>query len=170
VETYYAAVNHSKPVASFYVNSNATYSAAGQLPADICINGEVLATPEEWDRRLQQQRQIQGVSATGQRTVPVRYTVETCDIHILNRDYRFAAPPAMLVPDTRKPDLGASRRMMAMLTVSGFVKLGDDGDSVKQQHFNDVFILVPNWDVFGKHGSRKRYLITSHNYRAFGET
>jgi len=155
------------------VNNNPTYRAAGHPPADICINGLVVATPEEWDQMLAKQRHIPAQASTGGNpsrgaSHAVRYEVDTFDMHVINPDYRFAAPPAVLVPDPSKPDHGAGVRIMTMLTVSGTVHFTADKEGLKQ-HFNDVFILVPNWDIIAKHGSRgvKRYLIASHNYRAF---
>ncbi|KAK0613383.1 hypothetical protein B0T14DRAFT_526137 [Immersiella caudata] len=168
VETYYQAINSNKPVASYYVTDNTTYTNAGHPPADICINGQAGLTPKQWDDLLETQRKIPSASNTNPRYHPVRYEVESYDMHVINPDYRFAAPPALLVPDTSKPDLGAGIRLMMMLTVSGTVYFTSDRDGLKQ-HFNDVFILVPNWDVLAKHGSRaaRKLLIASHSYRAF---
>ncbi|KAK0643025.1 hypothetical protein B0T16DRAFT_429808 [Cercophora newfieldiana] len=174
INTYYKTLNEHKSVASYYVTNNQTYCNAGHPPADICINGLVLATPAEWDAMLAAQRQAPGSSTasstTTHRPFPVTYEVESWDAHVINPDYRFAAPPALLVPDPSKSDHGAGIRIMTMLTVSGTVHFTNerDGESFKQ-HFNDVFILVPNWDILARHGKNavKRYLIASHNYRAF---
>ena len=56
-----------------------------------------------------------------------------------------------------------------MLTVLGSVVYGADRRDAPRQHFNDVFILVPNWDAIARHGARgnRRYLIASHTYRAY---
>lgn len=101
----------------------------------------------------------------------VRYEVDAFDVHVINHDYRFAAPPAVLVPDPSKPAHGAGVRIMMALTVAGTVHLGSTSgaENARTQHFSDVFILVPNWDAIAKHGSRntRRYIIASHTYRAY---
>lgn len=63
-------------------------------------------------------------------------------------------------------------RMMMVLSVSGLVLFGTGrskaDDYWEKQSFHDRFILVPNWDVLEKPGARygRKYLISSHNYRA----
>ncbi|KAK0635348.1 hypothetical protein B0T17DRAFT_586892 [Bombardia bombarda] len=182
VDWYYQTVNDGKPVAIAYVNNNATYKTAAHPPADICVNGLVVATPEEWDKQLEQQRATAAPATTTSSgaaavvtnkpgtasalTATVRYEVECYDVHVINRDYQFAAPAALLAGANKDDAAGA--RIMMMLTVSGTVTFGSDRSAVKQ-HFNDVFILVPNWDAIARHGSRstRRYIISSHTYRAY---
>nr|4X2H_B Chain B, Sac3N peptide bound to Mex67:Mtr2 [Thermochaetoides thermophila DSM 1495]4X2M_A Chain A, Mtr2 [Thermochaetoides thermophila DSM 1495]4X2M_B Chain B, Mtr2 [Thermochaetoides thermophila DSM 1495]4X2O_B Chain B, Sac3N peptide bound to Mex67:Mtr2 [Thermochaetoides thermophila DSM 1495] len=172
VEWYYRQINENKPVASGYVNNNATYTKAGHPPADITINGRVVATPEEWDTMLKEQRAQHNTSSSSTLPIgrkPVRYDVDCFDVHVINADYRFAAPQRMI--EQHAPTDGV--RMMMALTVSGSVYFGasprSTDDYVIKQHFNDVFILVPNWDVLEKPGARsgRKYLIASHKYRAY---
>ncbi|KAL2262704.1 hypothetical protein VTK26DRAFT_355 [Humicola hyalothermophila] len=167
VDWYYRQLNESKPVASGYINGNATYEKAGHPPADICVNGLVVATPQEWERLLEQQRKMPTSAPPGRRAV--RYDVECFDVHVINSDYRFGAPQRML--DIHAPGDGV--RMMMMLTVSGSVYFcaspTSKDDYMLKQHFNDVFILVPNWDQLEKPAAKagKKYLIASHTYRAY---
>lgn len=159
---YYQALNEGRPVTSGYVNGNKTYQAANHPPADICINGLVVATPEEWDKLLEQQRFTESTQGKGKPVV--RYNVDTYDVHILNSDYQFAAPQDLI----KKYGKNAGVRMMLLVTVSGTVVFGTEVNSPKQ-HFHDVFTLVPNWDVIARAGSRatRRYIVSSHNYRAY---
>ncbi len=104
---------------------------------------------------------------------PVHYEVDCFDVHVINADYRFAAPASLLPGTASSTSKGSSStgpgvRLMMMLTVSGTVSFGADREALKQ-HFHDVFILVPNWDAIARHGLRanKRSLIASHTYRAY---
>ncbi|KAK4137468.1 hypothetical protein BT67DRAFT_438734 [Trichocladium antarcticum] len=167
VEWYYRQVNEAKPVAQGYVNGNATYDKAGHPPADICINGLAVATPAEWGKLLEQQRVVPSGASLDRKAV--RYEVQCYDVHVINSDYRFAAPPKLV--DIHAPTDGV--RMMLMLSVSGSVYFGasskSNDDYALKQHFNDVFILVPNWDVLEKPGAKfgRKYLVASHTYRAY---
>ncbi|KAK3360064.1 hypothetical protein B0T25DRAFT_629288 [Lasiosphaeria hispida] len=180
VDWYYQSINEGRPVAGAYVTNNATYRTAGHPPSDICANGLVVATPEEWDKMLAQQRFIPASASTtaaaasaSSRSPPlaVNYDVECYDVHAINPDFRFAAPPALLTDGKAHgsgESNGAGVRMMMMVSVSGTVTFGLDKDAPKQ-HFSDIFILVPNWDVIAKHGSRstRRYIVASQTYRAY---
>lgn len=148
-------------MASLYINRSPSYTQAGHPPADICINGLVVATPEEWDKMLVDQRPV----ASGGKDV--RYVVEVVDAHIINPDFRFAAPPELLTPNPSKRHQGASSRLMIMVTVSGKVVFGHE-ETGNKLNFNDVFRLVPNWEAIAKHGKGwRRFLIAGHTYRAF---
>jgi NTF2-related export protein 1/2 len=167
VDWYYRAINESKPVAPAYVNGHAAYDRAGHPPADICINGLVVATPQEFDKLLEQQRQAPKQPDPNKKRV--RYEVESFDVHVINADYRFGAPPKML--DLHSPTDGV--RMMMALTVMGTVYFGtgrNKGDDYwEKQSFHDRFILVPNWDALERpvaRGGGRRFLVISHNYRA----
>jgi NTF2-related export protein 1/2 len=98
----------------------------------------------------------------------VRYEVEGYSVHVINADYQFGAPQKMV--DLHSPTDGV--RMMMTLSVSGTVYFGtgrNKGDDYwEKQHFYDRFILVPNWDVLERPGTRhgRKYLVISHNYRA----
>ncbi|KAK3325528.1 hypothetical protein B0H66DRAFT_529562 [Apodospora peruviana] len=173
VEWYYRCLNEGKPVAGAYTTNNRAYKAANHPPSDICINGLVVATPEEWDKMLEGQRSIKTIDPTSTHAHPttistvshrgaVRYDVEAYDVHVINPDFRIGAPAELLA----KPNQGP--RLMMLLTVAGKVVF-NGGAEQKKQHFSDVFTLVPNWDVIARHGSKatRRYLISSHTYRAY---
>jgi len=162
VAWYYPTINEGKPVSSGYVNNNKTYQAASHPPADICINGLAVATPEEWDKLLEQQRFTKVNQGKGKPVV--RYNVETYDVHVLNSNYTFAAPEELI----KKYNKNSGVRMVMLVTVSGTVQFGADKSSPKQ-HFHDVFTLVPNWEVIARAGSKatRRYIICSQNYRAY---
>ncbi|KAK3904305.1 hypothetical protein C8A05DRAFT_31933 [Staphylotrichum tortipilum] len=179
---YYYQINEGKAVAHGYVNGHDAYDRAGHPPADICINGLVVATPQEWEKLLEQQRQAPKQPDPNKRRV--RYEVETLDAHVLNADYRFAAPQKMI--DLHAPTDGV--RMMLHVTTTGTVYFGTGRSAIttsstssgaggsgsqgadywEKQEFRDTFILVPNWDMLEKVGTRhgRKYLAISHNYRA----
>ncbi|KAG7288883.1 hypothetical protein NEMBOFW57_005243 [Staphylotrichum longicolle] len=165
VDWYYRQVNDAKSVSQAYINGHAAYDKAGHPPADICINGLVVATPQEWEKLLEQQRQAPKQPDPNKRRV--RYEVETYNVHVINADYRFGAPQKMV--DLHSPTDGV--RMMMVLAVGGTVYFGtgrNKGDEYwEKQHFSDTFILVPNWDVLEKPGAKygRKYLAMSHNYR-----
>ncbi|KAH6626224.1 hypothetical protein B0J18DRAFT_489129 [Chaetomium sp. MPI-SDFR-AT-0129] len=166
IDWYYRQLNDAKPVSQGYINGHAAYTNAGHEPADICINGLVVATPQEWDKLLDQQREAPKQPDPNKRRV--RYDVESFDVHVINADYRFGASAKML--EQNAPTDGV--RMMMVLTVAGSVLFGTGRskaeDYWEKQSFHDRFILVPNWDVLEKPGARygRKYLISSHNYRA----
>lgn len=161
---YYRCLNEERLVANLYVTNNSTYTQAGHPPADICINGLVVSTPEQWDEMVKSQRPVGPPEPPATRASLVQYHPDSLDCHVINSDYRYAAPPEVLVPNPSKPHQGASVRTMLLVTVSGRVTFG----AAPELHFNDVFRLVPNWDAIAKHAKgSKRFLITSHTYRAF---
>lgn len=165
VNWYYSQINEGKGVSQSYVTNNDTYKNAGHPPADICVNGLVCPTPEDWEKILAQQREAP--KATNDKK-HVSYVVDTFDAHVINADYRFGATQNLI--DIHGPNDGV--RMMIMVNVSGTVYFGvskrsNEEYSVKQ-HFNDVFILVPNWDSLAKQSKYgKRFLIASQTYRAY---
>ncbi|KAK5661548.1 hypothetical protein OQA88_11454 [Cercophora sp. LCS_1] len=158
VDHYYQCLNEVRPTSGLYVTNNRTYQEAGHPPADICINGQVYSSPEDVDV-------VRRSNPTGRTT---RYKVESIDAHILNPDYRFAAPPSLLAPNPSKPDQGASTKIMLMVTVSGTVTITEHVNT-NAYKFNDVFRLVPNWDVIAKYGTKgaKRFLVASQTLRVF---
>ncbi|KAK4191680.1 hypothetical protein QBC35DRAFT_295137 [Podospora australis] len=168
VTWYYQQLNEGKPIAQAYVNKNETLMKVGHPPAEICINGQMVATPEDLDTLWAQQRSAP--LATTDKT-HVHYDVHCFDAVVINKDYRFACPQNLI--DIHGPNDGV--RMMMTVTVSGDVYFGvsknwkTNDDFATKQHFNDVFILVPNWEVIGKQNGKfgKKYLVSSHTYRAF---
>jgi NTF2-related export protein 1/2 len=100
----------------------------------------------------------------------VKYEVEGWDVHILNPEFTLACPENLLTTDTdSKPDRRAKDNIKAslLLQVTGTVSFGVDKDAPRKM-FNDVFVLVPNWDTHVKNPPRnaRRWLIMSQNFRA----
>lgn len=176
ITLFYRALNDSKPISSFYINNNPTYRAAGHKPADICINGALISTPEEYDAILSKQRTTTTTPtptapSAGRSTStpsPVRHDVAAFDAHVLNPDYRFAAPTELLAPSGSGSGKSAqSVRVMVLVSVSGTLVLGADPRHQEKRRFTENFILVPNWDAIARHGSKatRRFLIASDQYR-----
>lgn len=175
ITLFYRALNDSKPISSFYINNNPTYRAAGHKPADICINGALIATPEEYDAILSKQRATTTATTPTPPPArstpipsPVRHDVAAFDAHVLNPDYRFAAPTELLAPSGSGSGKSAqSVRVMVLVSVSGTLVLGADPRHQEKRRFTENFILVPNWDAIARHGSKatRRFLIASDQYR-----
>lgn len=177
ITLFYRALNDSKPISSFYINNNPTYRAAGHKPADICINGALIPTPEEYDAILSKQRTTTTTTtptpppaAVGRPTPtpsPVRHDVAAFDAHVLNPDYRFAAPAELLTPTGSSGKSAQAVRVMVLVSVSGTLVLGADPRHQEKRRFTENFILVPNWDAIARHGSKatRRFLIASDQYR-----
>ncbi|KAK4162787.1 hypothetical protein QBC43DRAFT_320989, partial [Cladorrhinum sp. PSN259] len=170
VEWFYDQLNKSKPISSAYTTNSETYKQASHPPSDICVNGLVLSTPEDLEKTIDKSRSWTNCPADK----TVRYVVESFDASVVNGDYRFAAPPNLI--ETHGKNDGV--RLMISLTVSGTVFYGvdkhsrDNANYMVKKHFNDVFILVPNWDVIGRNSKNKaiagrRYIVASHTHRAF---
>lgn len=177
VEWYYQDLNDSKPLSQYYVNSNNKYATAG-VTADITINGAHLANPAEYEALLEQQRGGPNSKATnganaGPRSTRssyntpsassrVRHEVDSFDAQVINDDYMIGAPEHMV---NQGPDRTGERISM-LVSVMGILHLGSGHDAVRKT-FNEVFVLVPNWDARGRNPPRnvKRYLISSQNYR-----
>ncbi|EFX03811.1 hypothetical protein CMQ_739 [Grosmannia clavigera kw1407] len=120
IEWFYSFVSDRKPLAAFYVNSNAKYAAVG-LAADISINGLVCPTPADFEALLETQAtgksagaatngvgSSNGATANGGAFKPnnassstpisqrVRYDVDSFDVHVLNPQFRLACPDQLL--------------------------------------------------------------------------
>lgn len=169
VENYYITLNGtSLPLPAFYASSNSKYTTcANPVTSDITINGAVLTGgPEEYEKMIKAQRQTpSGIEAR------VKYEVEGWDVHILNPEFTLACPENLLSEDSNnsKPDKRAKDNIKAslLLQVTGTVSYGGDREAPKKM-FNDVFVLVPNWDTHVKNPPRnaRRWLIMSQNFRA----
>lgn len=168
VEWYYQDLNDSKPLSAYYVNANNKYTTAG-VAADITINGAHLANPAEYESLLEEQRggktalTTNGAGSRSTRTASkVRHEVDSFDAQVINDDYTIGAPEHIL---NQGPDRNGSRISM-LVSVMGILHLGSGHDTVRKT-FNEVFVLVPNWDARGRNPPRnvKRYLISSQNYR-----
>ncbi|TDZ19662.1 hypothetical protein C8034_v006086 [Colletotrichum sidae] len=148
-DSYYDALNRRKPegkLSQFYTTSCSKYPS----PPDISINGAVIAGgPDEYAALLD----TQGPD--------VRYEVESLDAHVVNPDFSLGCPEHLSQGDKT----GAKCSIMAQVT--GRVYYGKDRNAPAKT-FNEVFVLVPNWDTFGKNPPRglRRWLIMSQNFRA----
>jgi len=143
IDYYYGLINNAKPLSPAYVTNNDTYKQAGHVASDICVNGLVLGTPEEFEKVLEKSRTW--TNCPSDRVV--RYVVESFNSQVLNSDYQFAASRELV--DIHGKNDGV--RMMLTLSVSGTVYYGvekharENTNYMVKKHFNDVFILVPNW-------------------------
>lgn len=178
IEWYYQDLNDSKPLSQYYVNSNNKYATAG-VTADITINGAHLANPGEYETLLEGQRggpnsrTSSTTTTTTNGAAPrsntrsssaarLRHEVDSFDAQVINDDYTLGAPEHLV---NQGPDRHGSRISM-LVSVMGILHLGSGHDATRKT-FNEVFVLVPNWDARGRNPPRnvKRYLISSQNYR-----
>lgn len=170
IDWYYQDLNDSKPLSQYYVNSNNKYATAG-VTADITINGAHLGNPGEYETLLEAQRGNSKPTTNGaghrrahnnSHNSRVRYEVDSFDAQVINDDYTIGAPEHIV---NQGPDRAGSRISM-LVSVMGILHLGTGHDTVRKT-FNEVFVLVPNWDARGRNPPRnvKRYLISSQNYR-----
>ncbi|CAK7267102.1 hypothetical protein SEPCBS57363_002429 [Sporothrix epigloea] len=191
IDWFYTSVSDRKPLASFYVNSNAKYASAGAA-ADLSINGKVCTKPSEFEDLLARQAGVTLPSASNGTTATsssgpgsnngfrVRYDVDGFDVHVLNPSFRLACPENILqrlVPgssayDTTTPaqQKQLQNRMVSLLVqVTGHVQYGA-GKEAPRGTFTEVFVLVPNWDAIAS-GPRtprglRNYLILGQNFRS----
>ncbi len=148
VNNYYQAVNSKANLQNFYINSSPRYS----IPADISINGSVVAAPSDYSKLLEAQ-------GSG-----VHYDVESLDAHVMNPSFKYGMPDN--IHDAAKAETRGSR-MSLVVTAMGRVQFGK-GREAPQKMFNETFVLVPNWDSMARNPPRgvKRWLIMSQNFRA----
>ncbi|KAF9881086.1 nuclear transport factor 2 domain protein [Colletotrichum karsti] len=148
-DAYYDALNRRKPqgtVSNFYTTSCSKYPSQ----PDISINGAVLSGgPDEYVALLD----TQGPD--------VRYEVESLDAHVINPNFSLGCPDHLLAGDST----GAKCSVMAQVTGRVYYGKGRDAPA---KTFNEVFVLVPNWDTLVKNPPRgvRRWLIMSQNFRA----
>ncbi|CAI4210302.1 unnamed protein product [Parascedosporium putredinis] len=64
------------------------------------------------------------------------------------------------------PSDRSGSRMSLLVQVTGRVHFGKGRDSVRKP-FNEVFVLVPNWEALSRNAPRnlRRWLIMSQNFR-----
>ncbi|KAH6987928.1 nuclear transport factor 2 domain-containing protein [Ilyonectria sp. MPI-CAGE-AT-0026] len=148
VSHYYQAINNRSPLLPFYINSSTRYA----MPADISINGAVVATPDDYSKLLEGQ-------GTG-----AHYEIESFDAHPVNPSFQYGAPEN--IQDNAKVEKSGGRISVAV-TIMGRFQLGR-GREAPQTMFNETFVLVPNWDSMGRNPPRgvKKWLIMSQNFRA----
>ncbi|KAF6819115.1 nuclear transport factor 2 domain-containing protein [Colletotrichum musicola] len=149
VDLYYQALNRRAPqgtISNFYTTACAKYPT----PPDISINGAVLAGgPDDYVALLD----AQGPD--------VSYEVESVDAHVINPDFELGCPEHLQEGDKS----GAKCSVLAQVTGRVYYGKGRDAPA---KTFNEVFVLVPNWDTFGKNPPRgaRRWLVMSQNFRA----
>ncbi|KAM0328507.1 hypothetical protein ACHAQA_004914 [Verticillium albo-atrum] len=172
VDAYYDALNRRKPsaIAPFYTTASTSYASH---PPDLSINGLPLTDPAAYARLLDEhyhEEPLPGVpvpkassaAAASAATPLVRLELESFDAHVVNPDYVLAAPPG--IADT--PDKTGAK-CSVLVQVTGRVYYGR-GRAAPAETFNEVFVLVPNWDTFGRNAPKgaRRWLISSQNFRA----
>ncbi|KAG7135795.1 hypothetical protein HYQ46_008855 [Verticillium longisporum] len=161
VDAYYDALNRRKPsaIAAFYTTASTSYASH---PPDMSINGLPLTDPAAYARLLDDhyhEAPLPGVpapkasssSSSAASTTPlVRLELESFDAHVVNPDYVVAAPPG--IADT--PDKTGAKCSVLVQAAA--------------KTFNEVFVLVPNWDTFGRNAPKgaRRWLISSQNFRS----
>ncbi|KAK7408583.1 hypothetical protein QQX98_009231 [Neonectria punicea] len=148
VSHYYQAINNRAALLPFYINSSSRYA----IPADISINGAVVATPADYSQLLE----AQGSGA--------HYEIESFDAHVVNPSFQYGAPEH--VQDNARVEKNGGKMSFAV-TIMGKVQFGRGRDA-SQKMFNETFVLVPNWESMGRNPPRgvKRWLIMSQNFRA----
>ncbi|KAH7151973.1 nuclear transport factor 2 domain-containing protein [Dactylonectria estremocensis] len=148
VNHYYQAINNRSSLLPFYVNSSSRYA----LPADISINGAIVATPADYSQLLEGQ----GKEA--------HYEIESFDAHPVNPSFQYGAPETIY--DNARVEKNGGKTSIAV-TIMGRLQLGR-GREAPQTMFNETIMLVPNWDAMVKNPPRgmKRWLILSQNFRA----
>ncbi|CRK42518.1 hypothetical protein HYQ45_008830 [Verticillium longisporum] len=174
VDAYYDALNRRKPsaIAAFYTTASTSYASH---PPDLSINGLPLTDPAAYARLLDDhyhEAPLPGVpapkassssSSSAASTTPlVRLELESFDAHVVNPDYVVAAPPG--IADT--PDKTGAK-CSVLVQVTGRLYYGR-GREAAAKTFNEVFVLVPNWDTFGRNAPKgaRRWLISSQNFRS----
>ncbi|PHH74299.1 hypothetical protein CDD82_5012 [Ophiocordyceps australis] len=144
---YYQAVNSGANLNPFYVNSSSRYAT----PADISINGKVVASPDEYRSMLKAQ-------GSG-----VRYELEMVNAHVANPSVTLGAPETF-DKDKNEKD---GRCMTIVVVVIGRIRFGT-GKEAPQKMFHESFILTPNWDAMVRNPPRgaKEWLVLSQSFRA----
>lgn len=171
VDAYYDGLNRRRPsttLPAFYISSTKAYAAHSP---DISINGLHMTSPDEFAKLLEDNyledpkappQNPRGGGPGGGNDSQVRYELEAFDAHVINPDFNLAAPPdVMASPDKT----GAKCSILTQVT--GRVYYGR-GRNAPAKTFNEVFVLVPNWDAFERNAPKmaKRWLIMSQNFRA----
>lgn len=148
VNHYYQAISKRTNLSPFYINSSARYA----IPADISINGSVVATPDGYSKLLDAQGE------------GVHYEIESFDTHVMNPSFQYGAPDNVL--ENAKLERNGFR-MSIIVTTIGRVQFGK-GKDAPQKMFNETFVLVPNWDSMARNPPRgiRKWLIMSQNFRA----
>ncbi|PHH61798.1 hypothetical protein CDD81_7962 [Ophiocordyceps australis] len=145
---YYQALNSGANLQPFYVNSSSRYTT----PADISINGKVVASPDEYRRMVKAQ-------GTG-----VRYELDILNAHVVNPSVTLGAPETLYDEDKNEKN---GRRMTIAVMAIGRIRFGT-GKEALQKMFHESFILTPNWDSMVRNPPRgvKEWLVLSQSFRA----
>lgn len=157
IDLYYDSVNNLSKLESFYIDSNAKYSAAS-LKADISINGKVVeGGPAGYEKMLQHQ-------ANGKNKII--HEVESYNPVVVNPDFMLARPDNLKV-GADAPVFRNNPPVSMNVLVSGEVRYGAGRDA-ERANFTENFILVPNWDAWARNPPRnmKKFLIYSQNFQS----
>lgn len=153
VEAYYHSLSGSQPISHFYVNSSKSYDAA-PLAADISINGTVLPAPADYEKL---------VAGHGP---PCTYEVESFDAHAVNPTFGLAAAAGPGAGAGAAAPDRSGQKMSLLVQVTGRITFGRGREAVRKP-FNEVFVLVPNWEALRRNAPRglRNWLIMSQNFR-----
>ncbi|KAH6689004.1 hypothetical protein F5X68DRAFT_260589 [Plectosphaerella plurivora] len=173
MDAYYDAINRRRPTASlpaFYISASKAYSAHNP---DISVNGLHMTSVADFAKLLED-NYIDDETAARPPTGPaastpardaalpqVRYEIEAYDAHVLNPDFNIAAPPGVI---ENKDKSGAKCSVLTQVTGRVYYGRGRDAPA---KTFNETFVLVPNWDTFGRNPPKgmRRWLVMSQNFR-----
>jgi len=149
VDAYYAALNSvsgRSSLTTFYIKPTVT----SPLQADISLNGNIVATPDELQALFEKQ------------VSKAHYEVQSFDCQVLNTNYNIDFEDHLLSPDKD------GKKMSVLVVVSGSVKYGKEGGSEgNARGFTESIVLVPNWAAQGPKALKgeRRWLIQSQNFR-----
>ena len=149
MDSYYPALNGVKQgrssLTTFYVKP----TPSSPLQADISLNGNVVADPEE----LQ--------SIFEKKVDRAHYEVQSFDCHVLNTNYNVGADESILSPDK------TGKKMSILVMVSGSVRYWKDSGDGDTRGFTESVVLVPNWATLKPRPARgeKNWLIQSQTFR-----
>lgn len=147
------------------MTASARYRAAPLRP-DVSINGSLLNADDPaaaYEALLRTQRGLSGGSGEAR----VRYEVDSVDAQVVNPEYGVGCPEHLLTGGGGGGRGTTDPRLSLLVQVGGWVSFGADKDAPRKT-FSEVFVLVPNWESFGRNAPRnaRRYLILSQNFRA----
>ena len=146
MSTFYRALEVSRKTIATFFTPPATMPDGKTLPV-IVFNGNVLEDATALQNMFLNE------------TPPIRYEVQSYDCQVINPNY--------VAEGTDSRGGANGRNMTVLVTVSGYVKIGEPQEAEMQQ-FSETFILVPNTTIDSLKGRRKvtkEWLIQSQNFR-----
>ena len=119
------------------------------LLADISLNGNVVADPEELQTIFEK------------KVDRAHYEVQSFDCQVLNTNYNVGADESMVGPDK------TGKKMSILVMVSGSVRYWKDAGDGDIRGFTESVVLVPNWATLKPRPARgeKKWLIQSQTFR-----